>query len=107
MAVNEGDTDAMEKAYDEGADPNDKTQRSGYQPIHLAAAIGHIEALRLLIKYGADVDAQTNEGVTPLHYAANHGDVLVTNMLLSAKAKPDLGDNHGFVALHFASYANQ
>lgn len=97
----------MRKAYEKGADPEDKTEPSGYRPIHLAASIGNLEALRLLMDYGVDLDAQTANGTTALHYAANHGDVLVTSLLLANGADPNIADTRGFVPLHFASYANE
>lgn len=107
IALNEGDIEGMRDAYNKGADPEDKTEPTGYRPIHLAASIGNLEALRLLIDYGVDVNAQTENGTTALHYAANHGDVLVTSLLLANEADPDIADSRGFVPLHFASYANQ
>ena len=97
----------MRNAKDNGADPESKTQPSEYRPIHLAAAIGNLEAMMLLLSYGVDVDAQTINGTTALHYAANHGDVLIMSILLTGGADPNLGDSRGFVALHYASYANQ
>ena len=107
IALNEGDLDGMREAVDNGADPEDKTEPSAYRPVHLAAAIGNLEALLLLMEFRVDVNAQTANGTTALHYAANHGDVLVTSMLLSDGADPNLTDKRKFAPLHFASYANQ
>ena len=107
IALNEGDLEGMRRAIKDGADPEDKTEPSAYRPIHLAAAIGNLEALLLLMDFGVDVNAQTSNGTTALHYAANHGDVLVASMLLADDADPNLTNNRKFAPLHFASYANQ
>jgi ankyrin repeat protein len=46
-------------------DPN------GWQPIHEAVRGGHMEALELLVKHGADINAVTNNGygASPYHIA--------------------------------------
>ncbi|CAL4162774.1 unnamed protein product [Meganyctiphanes norvegica] len=46
----------------------------GCQPVHQAAQDGHLEALRLLRGWGADVaGAVARDGTTPLHDAARNG----------------------------------
>eukprot|EP00210_Caulerpa_lentillifera_P001971 g1891.t1 len=104
-ALNNGDLDEMKKALDDGADANIKTERSGFRPLHLAASIGNVAAVKLLIEHGAEVDARTSNGTAALHYSAHIGDIKVTKVLLEHKADPDIQDNRKFAPLHYASYA--
>jgi ankyrin repeat protein len=47
----------------------DVVDEDGATALHLAAAGGHLKALKLLIEAGADVNAKDDEGSTPLHQA--------------------------------------
>jgi ankyrin repeat protein len=62
-----------------------------------AAMTGDREAVRLLLKQGADVNAVQGDGVTALHWAATLGDAEMTAMLLTA------GANHR-AATRFGGY---
>jgi ankyrin repeat protein len=44
----------------------------GWTPLHLAAAAGRAEVVRLLVEAGADPSARTEHGRTPLHVALRH-----------------------------------
>jgi ankyrin repeat protein len=53
----------------------DVTPRRGLTPLHVAAMScypGQIRVARLLIKYGAPLNARCDDGSTPLHYAARY-----------------------------------
>ncbi|KAF7428510.1 hypothetical protein PC9H_007734 [Pleurotus ostreatus] len=86
----------------------------GVQPLHAAAAGGNEQVVRLLIDYGADVNAPrlprrySNEkgrdasapivgdtGATPLHFASANGNTEIVRILLQRGAHPDLADKHG------------
>ena len=60
----------------------------GETPLHRAARAGGLEAVRLLIKAGADVNrlAHTPEGYAPLHEAARNGFAEVVACLVEAGA---------------------
>lgn len=47
----------------------DIVDEDGATALHVAAAGGHLKALKLLIEAGADVNAKDDEGSTPLHQA--------------------------------------
>lgn len=74
-----------------GARPNDVSKTrfkneptSRMTPLQKAAAIGDIEAVRLLVKYGGDVNAPAHQksGMTALQAAVSHGDIKMTKELL-------------------------
>ncbi|MDP2320742.1 MAG: ankyrin repeat domain-containing protein [Acidobacteriota bacterium] len=55
-------------------------------PVADAAMKRDTEAVRTLIKGGADVNAAQGDGMTALHWASRHGDAPMTQMLLFAGA---------------------
>lgn len=53
----------------DAGEPIDKRDDSGCTALHFAADRGSMEAARLLISAGADINAQDADGQTPMHYA--------------------------------------
>jgi ankyrin repeat protein len=72
-------------------------------PLHLASRWGHVEAVRMLLKLGADVTAQSKFGWTPLHLSSRRGDAEVTRMLLEYGADVSAPNNLGLTPLLLAS----
>jgi len=58
-------------------------------PLQQAAAGGHVEVVALLLKYGANLDAN-HEGDTPLNLAASAGHTDVVRILLAAGANQEI-----------------
>lgn len=56
------------------------------QPLHAAAAGGHVEVCRMLIEAGADVNTRQHGGYSPLHSAAHEGNGALVELLLDAGA---------------------
>ncbi|EXX55155.1 uncharacterized protein OCT59_004119 [Rhizophagus irregularis] len=76
---------------------------TGYTPLHYAARKGYLDICRILIDYGADVNAITPELFsTPLHRASTYNHSKVVTSLLSSGAKPELQDSDGKTCLHKA-----
>jgi ankyrin repeat protein len=77
----------------------------GWTPLHLAAFFGHLDAARVLLDHGADVNSvsQNNLTNTPLHAAAagRHSDLAL--LLLSAGAASDAVDAGGYTPLQIAT----
>jgi ankyrin repeat protein len=73
-------------------------------PIADAAMRRDTEAVRSLIKEGADVNAAQGDGMTALHWAAMNGDAALADVLIKARAKVDLTTRLGnYTPLHLAA----
>jgi ankyrin repeat protein len=73
-------------------------------PVADAAMKGDRDAVRALLKQGADVSAAHGDGMTPLHWAAEHGDAQLAEMLLYAGANVSAVTRIGqYTPLHLAS----
>src|SRR4051794_2403141 len=71
-----------------------------------AAMKGDRDAVRALLKQGADVSAAKGDGMTALHFAAERGDAAMTEMLVYAGANVSAVTRIGqYTPLHLASRA--
>src|SRR5262245_48778261 len=75
-------------------------------PVADSAMKGDRDAVRTLLKQGADVSAAQGDGMTPLHWAAERGDAAMAEMLLYAGANVSAVTRIGqYTPLHLASRA--
>ena len=75
-------------------------------PVADAAMKGDRDAVRALLKQGADVSAAKGDGMTALHFAAERGDAAMTEMLVYAGANVAAVTRIGqYTPLHLASRA--
>ncbi|KAJ3621812.1 hypothetical protein MTP99_002365 [Tenebrio molitor] len=66
----------------------DQWNYEGQTCVHVAAVGGHIDVLRHLVWYGADINAREGrQGYTALHYSIERGDERLAHFLLSECAK--------------------
>ncbi len=73
-------------------------------PVADAARRGDLEAVRLLLRDGADVNAAQGDGMTALHWAAERGDEVLGEVLVYAGARMDAGTRIGhYTPLHLAA----
>ncbi|MDI6451809.1 ankyrin repeat domain-containing protein [Anaerobaca lacustris] len=79
------------------------TDAQGRTPLHLAAAAGHVETIRLLCEHGATVAAADERGATPLHLAAVFGRMDAVAALLAGGAYPNTRTHLGCTALDLAA----
>ncbi len=76
----------------------------GRTPLHVATINGHLSAVNVLIKGGAEVNIKDRlKGSTPLHYAAFYNYPKIVKFLLSRRADANIQDNDGFSPLHLAA----
>ncbi|XP_062524625.1 ankyrin repeat domain-containing protein 49 isoform X1 [Bombyx mori] len=72
----------------------------GYTPLHRAAYSNHLDAISLLLSFGAKVSSKSELGWTPLHSACNWNNYHIVARLLAAGADPaapsegDINMNH-------------
>ena len=70
---------------------------SGYTPLMVAAASGHEGTTRVLLEFGADMNALNNAHEAPIHRAAGNGYATIVLILLQHHARTDLKDNAGLL----------
>jgi ankyrin repeat protein len=105
-AAQSSDIPAMKLLLAHGADPKLKN-KADETPLHAAAGIGWawnwtvrapfpaLDAVKLCVEQGNDVNAQDNRGYTALHGAGFLGDNDMINYLVSKGAKTDLKTRAG------------
>jgi uncharacterized protein len=77
----------------------------GFQPLGLAAFFGKIEAVKYILKAGAEVNSPSKNslGVTPLQSAVAGSHLEITRLLLEAGASPNVRERGGYTPLHAAA----
>ncbi|MCW5947275.1 MAG: ankyrin repeat domain-containing protein [Fimbriimonadales bacterium] len=69
----------------------------------MAAELGDIESLRILVAAGVDPSTRDYIGLAPIHTAAIQRRVLFLNELLQLGVDPDAKDRHGNRPMHHAA----
>jgi hypothetical protein len=100
-AIEQGGINKIEYLLEAGANPNMKF-KGGTTPLHLAAQ-GRYNACSLLLKYGADLEAQDDHGITPLLYATHNETDEICKLLLDHNAQINAQTYHGSTALIYAT----
>ncbi|EAT38489.1 AAEL009626-PA, partial [Aedes aegypti] len=78
----------------------------GQRPLHVAAKVGYIECVQLLIDRGADINSETKSGMTPLLFAfeiKNHHSRKACVEKLMSCSTIDVKDKNGFTTFHYAA----
>lgn len=75
--------------------PNVKGRSFGDTPLHIVAIWGDLEAARVLVEAGAEIDARGEHQFTPLHEAVSQGKIEVAEFLLKHGANPRLESDMG------------
>ncbi|XP_053348675.1 serine/threonine-protein phosphatase 6 regulatory ankyrin repeat subunit A-like isoform X1 [Clarias gariepinus] len=80
-----------------------KQDKTGRSPLLLAAELGHMEVVRLLLERNARVDVFDEEGKSALHLAAQQGHEDIADILLSYKAFVNAKTKLGLTPLHLSA----
>lgn len=86
-AADTGDTETLRALLDEGMDP--LIEQQGLVALHIAARQGYIDAARLLVDAGVDVNLVPNETEAALASAAGHGNPRMIEMIVGGKLDPE------------------
>jgi ankyrin repeat protein len=89
---------------DAGVDAN-PVDESGLTSLHCAAMMHNATSLRVLVKWGAEIDRQDNSGRTALHYlcGGRANDGKCAELLLALGADVHMVSKEGESACHFAA----
>ena len=98
-AVPAGDLDTIRTLIERGLDPNVGTY-DGRSALHVAAAVGHVQAAALLIELGADMEQRDRWSSTPLEVAVDRKQAAVAALLKAKGARLEL--SHPASRLHGA-----
>lgn len=106
-ASEDNNVSAIIKLSANGADMNCRNHFTNWTPLIAAARNRRLDAVKVLIKLGASVNAQGsgNYQTTALMWAAFMGDHESSRLLIEAKADPNLVNKKGESALHLTSFA--
>ena len=87
-----GPVEAVELLLKHNADVSRATRGSGSTPLHIALQNGHLDAARLLLERGAEVDQTRKDGATSLYIACEKGHVEAARLLLDNGRSRPRGD---------------
>jgi len=86
-----------------GTDANEVDPEADTTALMIAAQVGREDAVRALIKGGADVHLMNKRGSTALHFAALRGHVGIISQLVASGSDIKAMNEHGQTCLHCAS----
>lgn len=106
LAVSQGDINGMDSLLEEGS-ANSKNivnarNKKGDTPLVIASDKGNLEAVKLLLEYGADLSLKDTNGDNALIRAAKKGHLDVVEELLFRKANINSVGQHNSTALMVA-----
>lgn len=82
-----GDAEKVKALLKQGVDIEATTDSTGSTPLHLAAAGGHLDVVKLLLEHGADINAMDRGRSTPLIAALRNKHRELADFLMSKGAQ--------------------
>jgi len=101
-AAYRGDAITVQKLLSAGVPVDRRTEFGGYTALMLSAYTSHTNVVAILLKHGADVNAQESSGMTALHCAAYYGRTEAARLLLGHGADVAVTNSYGFTPLREA-----
>lgn len=101
-AVDNNDAICVRELIEQHADPNTRN-RTGWQPLLMAATAGYVACARELVHHRADVNSKNSFGGRPLGLAVVRGHVAMLRELVKARADLNEQDSWGETPLHLAA----
>jgi ankyrin repeat protein len=105
QAVSAGDASKVRAMAESGFDLS-ASDGEGYTPLGLAAHLGRLEIVEIILSYPVEVDYRLQDGATALILAVAAGHESVALRLLDAGAAVDLQTENGVTALMLAAAMN-
>ena len=103
-AVASGDFADVRELIELGANVDEsKSSDDATTPLLVAAAKGHADVVKLLLKHGANLYAKDDCDNNPLHVACSKGHVAVVGRLIKSDVDLSLKAGNGATALHLAA----
>ncbi len=102
-AVIKGDLSEVKYLLQKNPHALNAVTEMGLSPLHLAAELGYLDIVKLLIEKGASVNAYDVKNMTPLHWASLYGHTKVLEYLLANKANIKSRDKCNRTPLHLAA----
>lgn len=104
-AAKRGDASLLQSFLGRGAKVDEASRDSvGMRPLHWACTEGRVACMRLLVDFGADIDARDLHGCTPCVIASQWGQADAAAYLVKVGADVRILDKNHDSALHWASY---
>jgi ankyrin repeat protein len=103
-AVLSGSVERLKKALTENENDVNVFGENGKTALRLAAEIGLVEHIKLLLSRGARLNAQDGDGEIPLRAAIEYGHEDVFNLLIENKADPKGRSSRNSTPLIIAAY---
>ncbi|XP_077076981.1 CARD- and ANK-domain containing inflammasome adapter protein [Siphateles boraxobius] len=91
---------------DHGADVNSFNEL-GYTPVLLAAELGNVEALKVLVSKKARLDERLPNQISALHLAIQSGSMQIAQILLDKGTDPNISGPKDQTPLHLSALHNQ
>ncbi|XP_016365820.1 serine/threonine-protein phosphatase 6 regulatory ankyrin repeat subunit C-like [Sinocyclocheilus rhinocerous] len=93
--------------FNQGGPVTLNNKANGLCPLHLAAAGGHTEVVKVLLDAGASVTEEDAEGMTAIHLAAKNGHTHILEVLKGSVSLKIQSSKTGLTALHVAACFGQ
>ena len=102
-AIRNNDVEAVDNYINDGEDVNLILDHDGFNFLMWASEKGHVEIIDLIIKSGADINAETISGYTALMYASGNGQIGAVKTLIDNGSNIYAKSKNGDTALSLAT----